>query len=369
MKYIALETAFRENEKRTAGAKARLDISHICTDMLGYTPIEIEFDTARFQDRNIVGQLGEHSEALREWEKKTGHLQAGDMLLIQFPPVNHSLMLSKQLGSLSRKGVRLVAILHDVEILRGAKRKDKKLKNRLRKHFEEKLCLNCFDRIVVHNRRMKEAVAASCGISAGKLRSLQIFDYLAGQAESRTPGMGVTIAGNLRADKAGYAYQLPEGVRWNLYGVQFSGKAYLADSAEDDVRTGVYYYGSFPSIEIADRIKGSFGLIWDGPDLNTCEGIFGDYLRYNDPHKTSLYFAAGMPVFVWKDAAIADYIIHENAGIAVDSIREIPKILEDLSDEEYHILALNAERVGRRLRDGFYTRKVLCAIESEIISE
>ena len=368
MKYIARETAFRENEKRTAGAKARVDIDRICTEQLGYTPVDIVFDTARFEDRNIVGQLGEHSEALHEWERKTAHLTKGDLLLIQFPPVNHSLMLSRQLSRLKAEGVYLVAILHDVEILRGAKRKNKSIKNRMRKHFEEQLCLGHFDRIVVHNKAMKEAVADLCGIPAGKMRSLGLFDYLCGETRSREFGRGVAVAGNLRPDKSGYAYQLPGNMRWNLYGIQFSGKAFLPGDETDPKSPGVYYHGSFLADEIADRIDGSFGLVWDGASIDTCEGVFGEYLRYNNPHKTSLYLAAGMPVIVWKEAAIAGYILKENCGIAVESIAIIPKILEEMSDEEYHILAQNAEKVGRRLRRGDYTRKVLSGIESEILS-
>ncbi|MDO4803615.1 MAG: hypothetical protein Q4A32_02190 [Lachnospiraceae bacterium] len=369
MKYIVLETAFRENEKRTAGAKARMDIMEICMRQAGYVPLEISFDTARFQERNIAGQIGEHGEALREWEMKTDFLGKGDLLVIQFPPINHSLMLPMQLGRLKKRGVHLVAILHDVEILRGAKRKDKSLKNRMRKHFEEKLCLGYFDRIVVHNKAMKAAIAASCGIPAGRLRSLSIFDYLCGEPKIRGPHEGVAIAGNLRPDKAGYAYQLPGGARWNLYGIQFSGKAYMASPGGPLTDAGVYYYGSFPAEEIAGRLEGSFGLIWDGPELDGCSGVFGDYLRYNDPHKASLYLAAGMPVFIWRDAALAGFILHEKAGIAVDSIRDIPNILEDLSDEEYHILALHAQTVGKRLRGGYYTRKVLETIERDILPE
>ena len=351
MKYIARETAFRENEKRTAGAKARVDIDRICTEQLGYTPVDIVFDTARFEDRNIVGQLGEHSEALHEWEKKTAHLTKGDLLLIQFPPVNHSLMLSRQLSRLKGRGVSLVAILHDVEILRGAKRKNKSLKNRMRKHFEEQLCLGYFDRIVVHNKAMKEAVAELCGIPSGRMRSLGLFDYLCGETKSRNFGRGVAIAGNLRPDKSGYAYQLPGNMRWNLYGIQFSGKAFLPGADTDPESFGVYYHGSFLADEIADRIDGSFGLVWDGASVDTCEGVFGE----------------GMPVIVWKEAAIAGYILKEKCGIAVESISIIPKILEEMTDEEYHILAQNAEKVGKRLRRGDYTRKVLSGIESEIL--
>jgi hypothetical protein len=212
-----------------------------------------------------------------------------------------------------------------------------------------------------------EKVADLCGIPAGKMRNLGLFDYLCGETRSRDFGRGVAIAGNLRPDKSGYAYQLPGNMRWNLYGIQFSGKAFLPGNETDPKSHGVYYHGSFLADEIADRIDGSFGLVWDGASIYTCEGVFGEYLRYNNPHKTSLYLAAGMPVIVWKEAAIAGYILKEKCGIAVESIAIIPKILEEMSDEEYHILAQNAERVGRRLRRGDYTRKVLSGIESEIL--
>ena len=34
--------------------------------------------------------------------------------------------------------------------------------------------------------------------------------------------------------------------------------------------------------------------MWDGPSPDTCAGVYGAYLRYNNPHKTSLYLAAGL---------------------------------------------------------------------------
>ena len=194
-----------------------------------------------------------------------------------------SLMLSRQLSRLKGRGVSLVAILHDVEILRGAKRKNKSIKNRMRKHFEEQLCLGHFDRIVVHNKAMKEAVADLCGIPAGKMRSLGLFDYLCGETRSREFGRGVAVAGNLRPDKSGYAYQLPGNMRWNLYGIQFSGKAFLPGDETDPKSPGVYYHGSFLADEIADRIDGSFGLVWDGTGLGTdgtswgAECLIGDF--------------------------------------------------------------------------------------------
>ena len=46
--------------------------------------------------------------------------------------------------------VFLIAVLHDVEAIRGSKRRNKSLKNRLRKYYEEVLCIKYFDRLIVH---------------------------------------------------------------------------------------------------------------------------------------------------------------------------------------------------------------------------
>ena len=151
--YIACETAFTENEKRLASEKARDDITRILTrggsDMT-FRELSINFDTGRWMDHPAFVQIGEHLKAKREWEKKTKSLTRGDVLLVQFPAVNHSLFLYRVLKSLKKRGVYLIAVLHDVEAIRGLKRRNKSLKNRLRKYFEEILCLRYFDRLIVH---------------------------------------------------------------------------------------------------------------------------------------------------------------------------------------------------------------------------
>ena len=50
-------------------------------------------------------------------------------------------------------------------------------------------------------------------------------------------------------------------------------------------------------------MEGSFGLVWDGISVETCAGVYGEYLKVNNPHKTSLYLASGIPVIIWKEAA------------------------------------------------------------------
>ena len=361
--YIACETAFTENEKRLASEKARDDITRILTwggsDMT-FRELSINFDTGRWMDHPALVQIGEHLKAKREWEKKTKSLTRGDVLLVQFPAVNHSLFLYRVLKSLKKRGVYLIAVLHDVEAIRGLKRRNKSLKNRLRKYFEEILCLRYFDRLIVHNDRMGKMVAKAMNIPAEKLINLEIFDYLGGEAcrGRRDKSAGVIIAGNLTPVKAGYVYRLPEDVRWNLYGVNFAGNAVSAEkAAELDLEKGVVYYGSYPAEEIIEKLEGGFGLVWDGPSSRTCEGVYGEYLRINDPHKTSLYLAAGIPVIIWKEAALAPFILAHECGVTVGSLSEIREIIAGMDEETYAKLRENAAAVGRLLTAGEFTAR------------
>ena len=67
----------------------------------------------------------------------------------------------------------------------------------------------------------------------------------------------------------------------------------------------------------------------------TCSGNTGEYLKYNNPHKLSLYMASGLPVIVWKKSAIAEFVLSNNVGIAVDSIFEIKDNINKITDEQY----------------------------------
>ena len=99
------------------------------------------------------------------------------------------------------------------------------------------------------------------------------------------------------------------------------------------------------------------GLGWDV--YQNLRGNTGRYLLYNNPHKTSLYLAADMPVIVWKDAAIADFILKNEVGIVVESLDSLEGRIKDVSHEEYRKLCENACRIGELVREGYYFEKAL----------
>ena len=81
-----------------------------------------------------------------------------------------------------------------------------------------------------------------------------------------------------------------------------------------------------------------------------------------------MYLSAGMPVIVWKQAAIADFVLETGVGIAVDDLYSLDEVIGSITKEEYSRYAENAKKVADRLRSGYYT---LSAIRKccEVITE
>ena len=171
----------------------------------------------------------------------------------------------------------------------------------------------------------------------------------------------IAIAGNLAKVKAGYIPKIfdeghNQGLEVNLFGTRYE---------DDGINKNLIYHGAFPPEELAAHLKGDFGLVWDGLEAVTCAGNTGNYLRYNNPHKASMYLSAGMPVIVWSEAAIADFVLANGVGITVDSLYDLEDRINSISPAEYEILCQNAQEISKKLRNGYYTSS---AIEKAIIA-
>ena len=189
------------------------------------------------------------------------------------------------------------------------------------------------------------------GINRNKMVNLNIFDYII-EDEIKKKSIdenNIVIAGNLSEEKSGYIYNLPSNVVFDLYGINYK------DCEKENIR----YHGSYPSNELPKHLNGKFGLVWDGPEADSCTGVFGEYLRWNNPHKTSLYLACGIPVIVWKEAAIAKFIVENDLGLAVESINSISEILDKLSEKKYQEIFSNVQKISIKLKNGYFMEKAL----------
>lgn len=352
MNYFTKEVWNEEGYQRTAGIKARDDIDTILT-MNGYEGIDICVPDADRENQSVPQKALYHIKLSRVWEKCLSAVGKGDVLVIQFPIINHSVLLSRCISKVRKRGAKIILLIHDLEILRAAVRGTTSAKEKLRLRLEEETLLKNCDGIIVHNKSMKRKLA-SMGIPAERMEILGIFDYLIPEAEYAVAKkeLPIVIAGALRQHKAGYAYHLPSEISFNLYGVGYEAEP------QDNVR----YLGSFEPDRLPEVMEGSFGLVWDGETTETCSGTYGEYLRINDPHKASLYLASGLPVIIWKEAALAEYMTGNGCGIAVDSIEEIPGRIANMTAEEYEGIRANTKRISKRLREGRYTKRALSRV-------
>lgn len=112
--------------------------------------------------------------------------------------------------------------------------------------------------------------------------------------------------------------------------------------------------------EIPTRIADcSFGLVWDGESASTCDGVFGKYLQYNAPYKLSSYLAAGIPVIVWNQMAIAPMITANGLGLAVDSLENIADAINAISDDQYVAMRQKVRSFQQMVTTGGFARKAL----------
>ncbi|MBP2832792.1 beta-1,6-galactofuranosyltransferase [Aquimarina sp. U1-2] len=246
------------------------------------------------------------------------------------------------------KRCKIITIVHDVRFLKG----------RTGSASKELQKITPSQAIIVHNQAMKDWFLAQ-GVLI-PIVVLGIFDYILDKGlpeqntKNKTKPYEVVYAGGFAEGKNSYIYDLDSLAQrqfvMKLYGVGFDYDKLSVPKEESIVR----YEGAFPSNEVAYHIKGSFGLVWDGISTKECSGQYGQYLKFNNPHKTSLYILCGLPVIVWDQAAISTFIIENNLGITISNLADLSMILEELSDNDYQKMKSNVDRVKKDIISGGY---------------
>ena len=330
-KYCVVEKNFIENH---AGSKARNDIADILVKD-GWEPLVVHHS----EEKGTLDKIKMLFLTRNDWSKIYHKIPEHSELLIQYPLAMYPKLTTVAipfLKKIKRKNVKLIFLIHDLDSLRGVYKNG------------ERQFLSTADVIIAHNPVMVDYLKQN-GYSDKEIRSLNIFDYLtqdsvAGRKDGEKTE--VVIAGNLKREKAGYVYRLNEvegEIQFRLYGPNYAGETQGKN---------VKYCGQYKPEELPEKLEGGFGLVWDGDDLSGCTGVFGEYMKYNNPHKTSLYLASGLPVIIWEKAAMAKYIEKNNLGIAVREINEIPLKLKKMSEEDYKTMKENVEVVGKQLCQG-----------------
>lgn len=345
-----------------AGSKAPLDVRRIL-ESCGYQTLCLLLCGKELPLRERVSALLRNRRALKAFLRE---MEPGSLLFLQAPMPMYVYLGGGVAGFLRncrKRGIRVLSLFHDIEELRGGLpergRPFKRMRFRLLFGLPHQRIVKSSEACIAHNDRMQSFLERE-GMPAERIVTLSLFDYLMDRDApflSPQKKREVAVAGNLSPEKAGFLYRIPEkgDVRYFLFGSGYR------EQAENAV-----YCGTVPPEELPRQLRGSFGLVWDGEDPETCAGPYGEYLRYNSPHKASLYLAAGLPLLVWKQSALAGLVEREQVGLTVQGLSEIGPKIDALSEDKYRQMCENARRLGRKIRDGVFLRDALNRAEAVI---
>ena len=264
--------------KDSAGNKAKTDIEEI---MLG-----MGFKNIGLPQTSHGNTLAHFLLNLAGVAKASFSLKKGDVLVLQYPLKKYYTCLCKMAHAC---GARTVTIIHDLGSFRS---KHLSVKQEIKR-------LNNTDYIIAHNESMKKWLVDN-GIKT-PVGTLGIFDYL---SATEAPDHAACIkhdhpvvlyAGSMHPDKITFFKHLVphlDKLKFNVYGSGFNPKSINGEGKFIPM-------GFIKSEELIRTGEGDFGLVWDGLNIDCCSGRLGEYLRYNNPHKASLYLRCNLPLIVW----------------------------------------------------------------------
>lgn len=333
-----------DKNNHDAGTKARNDVTSILNSC-GFETV-VMFNRTH---NNIVRTL----EMVSAVMKIGSNVQENDLVVLQYPYQAKvmNLFLNRINEQRVKKKCKLVILIHDVHYMRNDSYINQSLEDT--KKLEVGF-FNAADAVIVHNDVMKKQLASD-GVTTPMV-SLGIFDYLYDGKSAeivQDDKIRLVFAGNLSPEKSGFIYQYEpdERVAFNLYGTK-----------PDSLSSSFDYKGSFPPDDLIENLVGNYGLVWDGPSADTCTGSFGNYLRYNDPHKLSLYLAAGLPVVVWNESAMTSFVTDAGIGKTISNLGQLVD-LPGVNTEEYRTMRNQVLKYSASVSSGEYLVNAVKKVE------
>ena len=271
-------------------------------------------------------------------------LQKDDVLFLQYPVKKYFSFLC-HIAHL--KGARTVSLIHDLGSFRRKKLTIQKEINRLSNS----------DYIIASNEKMKGWLKEH-GLQK-PVGALGLFDYRSAsrcsEEVTEREQVKVVYAGALSMKKNSFLIELSKTLsHWQLL-VCGNKKVCKVAKQSSDYLPRV----CIKSEEFIKHIDADFGLVWDGDSLDGCSGEYGQYLKWNSPHKVSFYLRAGLPLIIWKEAAVAPIIEEAGAGITIGSLEELDDKLANLTPEQKKEMKKQAVNLAQKLNKGGFLTKTL----------
>lgn len=324
----------------TAGNKAKTDYESIL-DSMGATNIGLprKIGSNKFFAffYNLLSIL-----------KACFQMRRNDIVVLQYPVKKYFSFIC----DVARlKKAKTISLIHDLGSFR---RKKLTIPQELKR-------LDHTDYVIATNESMKQWL-----IQQGfhkPMGALGFHDYLSSVPISsdtknhrqKKDAWNIIYAGSLNLRKNAFILNMKEidkSFKFHLYGNMPDYNAIAEDK-------NIIWHGFMQADDFIAKAKGDFGLVWDGDSLDECHGDFGGYLKYNTPHKASFYLRAGLPIIVWRQSAIAQLVEQEQVGIAIDSLKQLPLQLKELSSQRYEELKANALRLSLEINKGMNLKKAI----------
>lgn len=332
--YLAKD--IKEKHKHNAGSKARLDIEKTM-ERLGFLPAGLHHTT--ITSNRVLHYMRTRANVAR----MAATIGKGDTLVLQYPTRFYRLVC--RIAHLL--GAHIVTFVHDLQCFR----------HKIFIAKEEIRRLNMSDDLIVCNNVVRRWLRDNGFVGynkKGMIETLQVFDFFSEakspERKQTWPMHKIVYAGQLARMKNSFLYDFGEYIKG--YSVNVYGKGFDSKNAKNPEKFDVR--GFMFTDELIGRAEGDFGLVWDGNSVDSCSGNFGEYLRINTPHKISLYIRCGLPLLIWRKAAMAGFVEENGIGICIDSLRDISGIYERLTKDEYDRMCDNVSEVSRRISEGYY---------------
>lgn len=281
-------------------------------------------------------------------------MKKGDYCIFSYPENNIKIKFIKKLAFVRK--IRIVCFINDINSIREGNFDSPEVKNKIK---YDMALIGTADIVLAPNNNSRNFLISQ-GIRS-EIIPVGTWDYLMEEVCPDKRGghhdfldkWKIAFAGNL--DKALFINDLSELDSDNI-------KFFLWGNSSYELKIGdnCNYMGSVSPKELPYSVKEcDFGLVWDGTGVHSLSGGLGEYLRYNNSHKCGLYLAAGLPVFVWENAGLADFVRENGCGYVISSLDDLEGILSRIDEKEYMELLERVSVVSAKVRDGYYLLNAL----------
>lgn len=255
------------------------------------------------------------------------------------------------LGLLSLKRVKRICFITDIN---GIKDGDSKQLEKDIRFFKK------YQYFIVHNEKMRQWLDTV--VPQNTSVSIDFFDFLVNKmAVVSNFSFDIVFAGNLEKsvflEKLYLLQDRCPGIHFYLYG---PGQTEAMSEQKNASWEGVENPYELPS-----KLKGGFGLLWDGDSIDKPGGSLGHYMQYISHHKLSLYIISRLPVIVPASTAAAMLIDKYKIGIAVNSLYELEEELKTITPSRYQQMQINMSRLAQQISTGGCLKAALQTIANE----